>query len=256
VKSCRGIETASWEVDELGLRYDRSFMLVDRSGRFVTQREQPRLALIGTRIAGGRLTLTAPACKPFEIDLARASGYRIEIEVWRHRGPALDQGDAAAAWVSDHLGAVCRLVRLAPHHFRRVDPAFFLGESYTAFSDGYPLLLISEASLEDLNARLPERLPMDRFRPNLVVRGCLPYAEDGWKRIRVGGIEMVVVKPCDRCVVTTTDQSTGERAGAEPLRTLATYRTGERGVLFGQNLVHLGHGAIAVGAPVEVLETR
>jgi uncharacterized protein YcbX len=141
-------------------------------------------------------------------------------------------------------------------HARRVNPEFFPAGAYTAFSDGYPLLLLSEASLEDLNARLPEPLPMDRFRPNLVVRGCAPYAEDGWRRIRIGAIELAVVKPCDRCVVTTIDQATGERSGTEPLRTLAGYRNTERGVLFGQNVVHLGQGSIEVGAEVEVLEVR
>jgi uncharacterized protein YcbX len=256
VKSCRGILPARWELDAFGLRYDRSFMVVAPDGRFLTQREQPKLALVETRIAGDTLHLTAPGEAPLEIPLATAAGKRVEIAVWRHHGPALDQGDEAAALLSSHLGLVCRLVRLPPEHARRVNPDFFPGEAHTAFSDGYPLLLLSEASLEDLNARLGVALPMDRFRPNLVVRGCEPYAEDGWKRIRVGELEMAVVKPCDRCVVTATDQTTGERAGSEPLRTLATYRTRDNKVLFGQNVVHLGRGPIEVGAKVEVLDAR
>jgi uncharacterized protein YcbX len=254
IKSCRGVRPARWELDALGLRYDRSFMVVAAGGRFLTQREQPKLALVETRIEGDTLHLTAPGQTPLEIPLAMATGERTEIEVWRHRGPALDQGDQAAALLSSHLGLQCRLVRLPPGHVRRVNQAFFPGEAHTAFTDGYPMLLLSEASLADLNARLTTPLPMDRFRPNLVVRGCAPYAEDGWKRIRIGDIEMAVVKPCDRCVVTTTDQTTGERAGSEPLRTLATYRTEDNKVLFGQNLVHLGRGAIEVGAKIQVLE--
>jgi len=181
---------------------------------------------------------------------------RVAVEVWRHRGPALDQGDAAAALLSEHLEISCRLVRIPPDHARRVNPAFSPEEAHTAFSDGYPLLLVSEASLADLNARLETPLPMNRFRPNLVVRGCAPFAEDGWKRIRIGGLELDVAKPCDRCLVTTTDQATGERDGQEPLRTLATYRKRGEGVLFGQNLVHRGRGALALGASVEVLAAQ
>jgi uncharacterized protein YcbX len=256
VKACRGISPRRWELDAFGLRLDRSFMVVGLDGRFLTQREHPSLALVETEVESEVLWLAAPNRPRVAVALEAPAQARVEIEVWRHRGPALDQGDEAAALLSAHLGVACRLVRIPPEHARRVNPDYFAGEAHTAFSDGYPLLLISRASLEDLNARLAEPLPMNRFRPNLVVGGCAPYAEDGWKRIRIGDREMAVVKPCDRCIVTTTDQSTGRRSGSEPLRTLATYRAGERGVLFGQNLVHLGRGPIAVGARVEVLETR
>lgn len=231
-------------------------MVVDAGGRFLTQREQPKLARVGIGVASDSLTLRVPSGAQLSVPLDRCTGARVEIEVWRHRGPALDQGDAAAALLSAHLGIPCRLVRLAPDHARRVNPEFFPGEAHTAFSDGYPLLLLSAASLADLNARLDAPVPMERFRPNLVVAGCTPYAEDGWKRIRVGAIEMVVAKPCSRCVITTTDQDTGERTGPEPLRTLSSYRSGNRGVCFGQNLVHLGRGPIEIGATVEVLEGR
>ncbi len=255
VKACRGISPGRWDLDAFGLRLDRRFMVVGTDGRFLTQREHPALARVETQVDSEVLWLAAPDRARVAVPLEAPAGERMEIEIWRHRGPALDQGDDAAALLSAHLGVACRLVRVAPEHARRVNPDYFPGEAHTAFSDGYPLLLISRASLDDLNARLAEPLPMNRFRPNLVLGGCAPYAEDGWKRIRIGDCEMAVVKPCDRCVVTTTDQSTGRRAGNEPLRTLASYRAGERGVLFGQNLVHLGRGPIAVGARVEVLET-
>jgi hypothetical protein len=254
VKSCRAIEPARWPLDATGLRHDRRFMVVDAAGRCLTQREHPRLALVRTALEPAALVLEVPGGAPLAVPLAAAGGRRVEIEVWRHRGPALDCGDAAAALLSTHLGVACRLVRLAPDHARRVNPAFFPGEAHTTFTDGYPLLLLSEASLADLNRRLPSPLPVDRFRPNLVVRGSVPYAEDAWRRIRVGEVEIAVVKPCDRCVVTTTDQATGARDGSEPLRTLATYRRTGAGVLFGQNAVPLGTGTLALGMPVEVLE--
>lgn len=255
VKSCRGIDVARWPLDRYGLAHDRSFLVVDPSGRFRTQRELPRLALVETRLTETELVLRAPGHGELRLPLARTEGPRIGVEVWRHRGPALLESDEASAFLSGFLGAESRLVRLPPEHVRRVNPERFPGEAHTAWSDGYPLLVISEASLEELNRRLPKRLPMERFRPNLVVRGCGPFAEDGWRRIRVGAIELALVKPCDRCVVTTTDPRTGERDGKEPLRTLATFRTGEAGVLFGQNAVHLSQGVLEVGTAIEVLET-
>lgn len=254
VKACGGLTPARWDLDAFGLRFDRSFVVVDGAGRFLTQRDLPKLALVAVSIEDDTLWLRVPGHAPVPIPLAVAAGPRIEIEVWRHRGPGLLQSDDAAALLSRYLDHDCRLVRMPPDHARRVNRAVFPGEAQTSFSDGYPLLLLSEASLEDLNARLPHPLPMNRFRPNLVVRGCAPYAEDGWKRIRIGGLEMAVVKPCDRCVVTTTDQETGERDGKEPLRTLARYRNSERGVLFGQNVVHLDRGTLEVGAAVDLME--
>ena len=135
---------------------------------------------------------------------------------------------------------------------RRVDPHYARIPALTGFSDGYPLLLVSEASLNDLNARLDTPLPMNRFRPNLVVTGCGPHAEDGWQQVQINTVTFDVVKPCERCTVTTTDQATGER-GVEPLRTLATYRRVGTKVYFGQNIIHRTAGTLAVGEPVEVV---
>ncbi|MEW6270687.1 MAG: MOSC N-terminal beta barrel domain-containing protein [Thermodesulfobacteriota bacterium] len=261
VKSCRGIAPARWQLDAFGLAGDRSWMVVDERGTFLTQREEPRLALVEARFAdddgrGAGVVLAAPGRPELHLPPARAQAGDREVEVWRHRGPAVDAGDAAAGWMSAHLGRAARLVALPRAHARQVDHAWFAGDAHAAFSDAYPLLLIGEASLEDLNARLRRPLPMSRFRPNLVVRGAAPYAEDRWKRIRIGEIELDIVKPCARCVITTTEQTTGERDGTEPLATLATYRKTELGVLFGQNAVHLERGTLEVGAHVEVLETR
>lgn len=256
VKSCRGFSPARWDLDRFGLALDRSFMVVDGAGRGLTQREHPRLARVATRIEAERLVLGVDGRKDVSLPLAAPSAPRREVQVWRHVGPALDRGDEAAALFSDLLGLACRLVSLAPEHARRVNPERFAGEAHTGFSDGYPLLLLSEASLEALNQRLPAPLPVNRFRPNLVVRGCAPFAEDGWKRIRIGDAVIEIVKPCDRCAITTTDQDRGERDGKEPLRTLATFRLHEGAVYFGQNAVHLAPGSLAAGMAVEVLETR
>jgi hypothetical protein len=257
VKSCRGIAAARWPLDAFGLAGDRTWMVVDDAGKFLTQREEPRLALVDVRLADdGTVVLAAPGGAPLHLPAARSRPGDREVEVWRHRGPAVDGGDEAAAWISSHLGRSARLVALPRAHARPVSRDWFAGEAHAAFSDGYPLLLIGEASLDDLNSRLVHPLPMNRFRPNLVVRGAAPYAEDLWKRIRIGEVELEVVKPCARCTITTTEQSTGERDGTEPLRTLATYRKTELGVLFGQNVVHLGRGVLEVGAEVDVLRTR
>lgn len=190
-----------------------------------------------------------------DLSIPMHTSLAIEVEVWGDRSLAHDAGDEAAAWVSDFLGVTCRLVALGSAFQRKVDPAFDRFGSNVAFSDGYPLLLISEASLEDLNARMPQALPMNRFRPNLVVSGCEPYAEDAWRELRIGEIGLHIVKPCARCAITTVDQDQGRFAGKEPLRTLARYRRGESGkVLFGQNVIHESKaGVLNVGDTVEVI---
>lgn len=253
VKSCRAVALRRGRVDRLGLVPDRRWMIVDERGRFLTQRELPRLALVEATLADERLSLAAPGAAPLALPVAGAAARRIEIEVWRHRGPALDQGDLAAAWLTSLLGVACRLVRVPDDHARLVNPRFAPQEAHTAFTDGYPFLLIGEESLAELNRRLAQPVPMARFRPNLVVRGAAPFAEDAWKRIRIGALEFDVAKPCERCSVTTVDPARGERLGPEPLRTLAKFRRGGESVLFGQNLVHRGEGEIAVGDAVELL---
>lgn len=257
VKSCRGIAPQRWPLDAYGLRHDRAWMVVDASGHFLTQRELPRLAQVATSVEEERIVLDAPGLPPLALPHAGAEAGDVEVEVWRHVGPAVDGGDEAAQWISRHLGVTTRLVAIPRAHARAVNRAWFAGDAHAAFSDGYPLLLISEASLDDLNARLPAPLPMERFRPNLVVQGTAPYEEDLWKHIRIGDVELDVVKPCARCVIPSTDQATGERRdGKEPLATLARYRKTELGAVFGQNVVHRTTGVLEVGAPVEVLERR
>lgn len=255
VKSCRGLRLSASEVDRFGLRYDRAFMVVDAdSGLFLTQRDEPRLARVVPRLAGERLELRAPGAGRIEVPLEPGDGPRRPVQVWRHRGEAVDQGDAAAGFLSDLLGRPLRLVRMPADHARRVNPDYSPVEAQASFVDGYPFLLLGQASLDDLNARLAAPLPVERFRPNLLVSGAEPYAEDRWRRIRIGALELLIVKPCDRCSITTVDPERGVRTGAEPLRTLARYRKAAGAVYFAQNAVHLGTGRLEVGMPVEVLE--
>ncbi len=251
VKSCRGIALERMELGPRGPLYDREWMVVDAAGRMVTQRERPELALVRTRLAPGALVLEAPRLEPLDVPLDRTSGPEHPVFVWQDRCRAVSQGPEAADWLGSLLGMECRLVRMAPGELRQVDLRFARPGESVGFADGFPLLLLSEASLEELNRRLDRPVPMDRFRPNLVVSGCPPHAEDGWRRLSIGGLGFRVAKPCSRCVITTRDQATGER-GAEPLRTLATYRREGHRVLFGMNVVHEGGGSIALGDRVGV----
>ena len=164
-----------------------------------------------------------------------------------------DQGDESAQWFSDWLGTSVRLVHVADGIQRRLNPEYAVNaDDHTGFADGYPILIISEESLQDLNSRLEIPVPMNRFRPNLVVKGCEPYAEDTWNKIEVGDVELAIVKPCDRCVVTTIDKTTLEQS-KEPLKTLAVYRKHPLGAIFGQNIIPLNEGRLQLGMNVEVL---
>ncbi|MBV9324741.1 MAG: MOSC domain-containing protein [Chloroflexi bacterium] len=256
VKSCAGTPLEVACLDARGVVHDREFMVVDAAGDFLTQREAPRLALIVPSRSDDRLELGAPGMPPFRLAPVTV-GEATPVRVWRDHVAAVDQGELIAEWLGDFLRLSCRLVRQADNAIRHVDPEYATKpDDQVGFADGYPLLLLSEESLADLNRRLTEPLPMNRFRPNVVVRGSgEPYAEDCWSRIRIGEVECSVVKACARCVTTTTDQLTAERK-AEPLVTLATYRRVPRGVLFGQNLIHHAPGVLRVGNTVHVLARR
>jgi len=267
VKSCRGIGLREARVAARGLiaatplaaAGDREWMIVGPDGRFVTQRDDPRLARIGTRIVLDTLVLSAAGVAPLAVPLASRDGTVREVTVWSSQVPARDAGDAAAVWLSSVLGADLRLVRFDPAHRRRCNPVYAgdLG-AHTAFADAYPLLVIAEASLADLNRRLEAKgvsaLPMDRFRPNLVLAGLEPYDEDHIDTLVADEVTLKLVKPCTRCQITTTDQDSGQ-VGLEPLATLAGYRTDVRlaGVTFGMNaIVVAGEGRdLSVGAGVE-----
>ncbi len=247
VKSCRGFAVARSALDACGLAYDRRFMVVNDAGMFCTQRELPQMARIATAIAGDALRLS---CEDTFIDvpLRPDSKSPIDVRLWRDRVQASHVDIEVDRWLRHHLGESVRLAYIPDEVVRPVDTKYAAG-SRTGFADGYPLLVVGQASLDDLNARLSSPVPMSRFRPNVVVSGSAPFAEDDWQALRVGDLRLRIVKPCARCTIVGTDQVTGDR-DAEPLRTLATYRKVGNEVVFGQNAVHDDLGVLAVGDPV------
>ena len=239
VKSCGGIALPRARMTSTGFEHDREWMIVRPNGRFVTQREMPKLATIQPLLNASMLQLDAPGCDTLAIDF-RSTGKEMDVVVWRDHCKAIDCGNLAAAWLEEYLDEPLRLVRFDASH-RRPSDRTWTGdvEAFNQFSDGFPWLLISEASLDALNARLARPLPMNRFRPNIVISGTDAFEEDAIATLASERIELRPVKPCTRCAITTTDQSRGERDGDEPLRTLRSFRfdASLKGVTFGQNAV-------------------
>jgi uncharacterized protein YcbX len=254
IKSCAPLTLASAAVEDRGFAGDRRWMIVDAKARFLTGREQPRLTLVHALPDGDGLTLSAPGMPALRLMPPQAAA-RIETVVWKSTVQALSAPAMADAWISTYLGQPARFVHMDAACARAVDAKYGAPGDEVSFADGFPLLLISQAALDALNARLAQSVPMLRFRPSVVVANTAPHAEDGWKRIRIGAVEFDVVKPCSRCVFTTVDFERGafDPAG-EPLRTLLTYRRTPNGVMFGQNLIPRGRGVLRVGDPVEVVE--
>jgi uncharacterized protein len=228
---------------------------------FVTQRELPRLALVQPSLVGDQLVINAPGMPETAVPLVQGRGRAMHVQVWNDTCHAIDAGDELADWFSAYLGIRVRLVRMDDDFVRPVDLHYSREPALVGFTDGFPLLLISEASLDELNRRIEARgkapLPMNRFRPNVVVAGCAPFAEDDWRHIRIGDVPLDVVKPCARCVTTTVDQSRGLVPDkAEPLATLATFRRNANGgVLFGQNVIHRANGRLSIGDAINVIES-
>ena len=249
VKSLRGITLDEASVEPRGLRFDRRWLVVDAHDRFVTQRMRPRMALIAVTVQDDGLLLNAPGMPPLYVP-TEVMGMERRVIIWRDTVLARDAGNLAAAWLSSTLDLSCRLVQMPDSTERAVNPAYGLPGEIVSFADGYPFMLISQATLDDLNARLPVPVPMRRFRPNLVVAGATPFAEDTWKRIRIGTIVFRVVKACERCIIPTIDPEAGVFAGKEPLRTLATYRKVGSKVQFGQYLIAEGLGVVHIGDSV------
>jgi len=253
IKACAGIALDSAAVVERGLADDRRYMLVDRAGQFITQRSVARLCLVRPRFAAvDSFELTAPQQIPLELPREPSgSGLSsVPYQVWSSSGAALRHPEGSR-WFSEFLNDDVSLVYMPDGERRAVNPERARPGDIVSFADGYPMLLISEASLEELNRRLDEPLEMRRFRPNLVISGCAPHAEDGFARLQIGAVAFRGVKRCERCVVTTIDPDTGEQ-GKEPLRTLAHYRKEDGKVWFGMNLIHDGSGTLRVGDAVTV----
>ena len=255
VKSCAGIALHNAAIERRGLRLDRRLLIVDAAGQFVTQRTEPRLALVDVAIDTGAppgLTLRAPGMAPVRVPLDGQVGAKRRVRVWRDKVDAVDCGDGVAAWMTEWLGKPTSVVYMPDDVERAVNPKYGRPGDLVGFADGYPLMVVSASSLDDLNERLPQAVGVARFRPNVVVSGVAPWAEDRWERIAIGQVVLRVAKPCERCTVITIDPLTAE-GGVEPLRTLATFRTRDNAVLFGQNCIPDTLGSIAVGDPVTVL---
>ncbi|HEY0866837.1 MAG TPA: MOSC N-terminal beta barrel domain-containing protein [Fimbriimonas sp.] len=246
VKSLRGVDLSTADVEAQGFRHDRRWMLVDENGQFMSQRSLARMATVGTRMVGdgievfqeGRESLRIPPTPQDET---------VRISVWSFEAKARAVGQEADAWFSDALGQACRLVALPLSRRRTIHPHYGPGE--IAFADAMPILVASQASLDLLNSKLDLPVPMNRFRANLILAGTPAHAEDEWERIQIGGVTLRRTKKCGRCLVTTTDQRTGER-GTEPLRTLAEYRQEGNTVYFGCYYVPETLGTVKVGEEV------
>ena len=256
VKSCRGIDVDSFLLTDTGPEWDRRWMIVTPAGHFITQRSHPAMATISVAIDRRSLRLSAAGRAPLEVTVDHG-GKSWPVVVWKSTCLGIDAGDAAAAWLSDVLGEPLRLVRQDPAQPRHANTQYAPELTPVSFADAYPILMISRASLEDLNRRLPAPIPMTRFRPNVVIEGVEPYAEDAMTRFRAGPVVLRGIKRSDRCPITTTDQISGVRdPHQQPLRTLATYRHDYvlKGVVFGQNcVVESGFGErLAVGAPLTI----
>jgi uncharacterized protein YcbX len=259
IKSCAGLQHDSLELVATGPAYDRHWMITEPDGTFITQRTHPQMALIRPHFDGDDLVLNAPNMSAVRVPLVVPDDHaRRPVTVWRDTVLGADEGDEVAAWLSDYLHESVRLFAMPPETVRPVDPKYAKTPAQVGFSDGYPLLVFSTASLDDLNAKLTERgkatVTVAHFRPNIVVTDVdAPFAEDGWNAFTVGGLSFDVVKPCARCKITTVDPTTGTVTDPqEPSATLALYRRGESGVLFGQNVIHRSTGTVHVGASLDV----
>jgi uncharacterized protein YcbX len=260
VKSLRGIALQTLELDRRGPVGDRRFLLADSAGTFVTQREHPRLCLVAIEPCDDGWLLSAPGKPPLRLASGAPAALRRDVTIWRDTVAACDMGDEVAAWFSAYLDTAVRLFHMPDDSLRPVDPVYLPSAAAAArngdivgFADGFPLLLIGAASLAEFNRALPTPIGAERFRPNIVVDGAAPYAEDAWRRLRIGDVEFAIVKPCARCAIPSIDPASGRR---EPIvaQTLARLRRRGDAVYFGQNMIHRALGAIRVGAEVTVLE--
>jgi hypothetical protein len=265
VKAARAVDLACADLLPMGLAHDRQWMIVDESGQFLTQRDTPLLAQLETVVdATGGLKLSVAGYFSTYVDApavdASVTGRRKTVTVWKSTLEAVPVAGSISGLLTDWLGKKIELVRFPPQPARYCNAEWVGEKAPVGFADGYPVLIALDESLHDLNSRMDSPVPMARFRPNIVISGAPAWADDGWHKLRIGSVELDLVKPCDRCIVTTTDQTSGTRRGPEPLRTLAKFRRttseGMSGVCFGTNAVPRRCGSISVGDAVEVLETR
>lgn len=254
VKSLPGIPVNEIQFDDFGPRGDRRWMIVDiASGRFITQRLYPQLARVGISDAEGAIRVTLPNGDDFLLEVGPEER---SVTVWKDKVRARLAAGKVSAQLSEWLGVDVALVYMPDDSFRQVDPDYVEERRRVSFADGYPVLVTSEASLSQVSEWVGRPLSMRRFRPSIVIDGETAFAEDDWASIRINGLDIALVKPCSRCVMTTVDPDKGEKgADGEPLKTLKIHRASPDGALFGQNGLHLGLGTIRVGDVIEVVET-
>lgn len=257
IKSLGGIALQTADITDRGFKYDRRWMLIDSNNRFISQREVAEMALLRVSIAESGLEVfhVSNPADVFEIPFGPYNGVSVPVTVWDAGCNATLVNEEANNWFSNKLKIDCRLVYMNDQDKILIDETYNINNSINSFSDGFPILIASEASLIDLNSRLNEPLPMNRFRPNLVISGSKAFEENEMKEFAIGDIHFFGVKPCARCVITTIDQSTAVK-GKEPLKTLATYRNYNNKILFGENVIAMQTGTISVGDKVQVLQTK
>jgi uncharacterized protein len=257
LKAARAVDLGESRVEPWGLAGDRRWLLTDKDGRFISQREEPSLARVVVTCGPCRIRVSAEGRTGLVIAEPPAGAALLKVSVWSSTLLAAAAGPEPDAWFSAYLGRPAQLVYLDDPTRRPVDPGYGRDGDVVSFADGYPLLLTSVGSLGELGGWLAAAgespIPMTRFRPSVVVTGAPPWAEDRWRRVRIGTVPFRVAKPCGRCLVTTTDQVTGER-GRQPLKILGRRRRFGQALVFGQNLIPDAGGVIRVGDPVEILD--
>jgi uncharacterized protein YcbX len=259
IKSLGGIRLDVANITTRGLENDRRFMLVDENGRFLSQREHPQLAVFQTEIEAESLKITHKKNgSTLQISLQYSLNLKVtqslNVQIWDDETSAIEVSPEASSWFTQAIGIPARLVYMPEESQRKTDAQYSLtGEEITSFSDGYPILIIGQSSLHDLNNRLEYPVNINRFRPNFVYTDGEPFEEDAWHEFTVGNVRFFGVKPCARCIMTTIDQETGEKKGKEPLLTLNKYRKVGNKILFGQNVLISQLGTVSVGDDVTVL---
>jgi hypothetical protein len=229
-------------------------MVVDELGKFLTQRTIPRMALIHVELGLSHLVVKAESMNDLLLPLRPEPATMLPVLVWKDYVNAIDTGEEAAAWFTKMLSRSCRLVFMPDTTERIANPKYATQKALVSFVDAFPFMLLSQASLNELNSRLEHPVPMNRFRPNLVIEGCKAYEEDSWANLRIGDVHFEVAKPCERCTVPTVDQDTGIRS-PEPILTLGSYRTVDGSIYFGQNLIHEAQGILTVGDEAQATRT-
>jgi uncharacterized protein len=255
IKSLGGIALTSAKVMGKGLEFDRRWMLIDEHNVFLTQRVHPQMAMFKLTLNGTDLHIlkknaTSDQWITFSTNTTPIS-QKIRAKIWDDEVDVFEVDRRLSQWFSDHLKMTCRLVGFPENSPRAVDPKYKVNDEHVSLADAYPFLIIGESSLEDLNSKLSEPVPMNRFRPNFVFTGGQAFEEDKWRNFKIGDVRFVGVKPCARCVLTTVNQDTAEK-GIEPLYTLSTFRKRDAKVLFGQNLVAIDHGVVTVGDEISL----